>query len=214
MSEPMDYHKLKQEMREIQPIVSAYPEKLQPAVLQMLLGAYLGKDLSRAFGNVDVVPSPTTALPSMLDPEMAGTLPAPGPKEQATRKKSKGAGKGTTFKHLKELNTGFEDDPNSVFGYLARYKPKSNMEKNVVFVKYFTDEHPGVAITMDHIYTSFINSNSDLAKAPDASVRDCQKPRWGWLDASSMDDIKLTHNGIVKLQKMEKEAAATPKGDK
>lgn len=72
--------------------------------------------------------------------------------------------------------------------------PKSNLEKNVVFVYFLQKQAKEKKITKDHIYTCYKTVNEKTPTAFEQSLIDT-KMRKSWIDTTSLDDIKLTHIG-------------------
>lgn len=126
-------------------------------------------------------------------------------------KKKKGKAKAATKREsytAQDIKTGLPDEENSIFAYLERYKPTSNIEKNTVFVKYLQDIHPHTKITLNHIYTCYSNSGQKPAGALYASVTDTGKASkgYGFIDTSNVDNIRLVQKGEVLLHNLEQKA--------
>lgn len=123
------------------------------------------------------------------------------PKKKA---KARAASKKESYSFLKHLNTGPQGDADSIFGYIDDYKPKTTIEKNVVFMKYLQDQHAGEAITYDHIYTCYHNAGITLPKNLYESIKSTANASkgYGYIDRSNAEDLKLIYKAEVLLQKL------------
>ncbi len=129
------------------------------------------------------------------------------PAEKPAKKKA-ASGKKESYSLIKDLNTGMPEEKDSIFSYLDRYKPKSNIDTNVVIIKYLQDRHANLTVGLDHIYTCYSNAGLDLPKALHASIVDTGRADkgYGYIDCSSMNDIKVVLKGEILLQGLEKKA--------
>ena len=107
--------------------------------------------------------------------------------DKKTPPKRKHQGKGTynllDNSYFKKLKTFYDSK-----------SPKTNMEKNVVFVYFLQQQAKEKKITKDHIYTCYKTVNQKPPSAFEQSLIDT-KNRKSWIDTTSLDDIKLTHIG-------------------
>ncbi|MDB5491917.1 MAG: hypothetical protein JWO78_1766 [Micavibrio sp.] len=129
------------------------------------------------------------------------------PIEKAAKKKPT-SGKKESYSLVTSLNTGMPGTSDSLHAFLEKYQPKSNIDKNVVILKYLAEKHPAIKVTLDHLYTCYSHAGLDFPKALRASIVDTGRADkgYGYIDSSSLDDIKVVHKGEILLQSLEKKA--------
>ena len=101
---------------------------------------------------------------------------------------------------MKDLDLSPKGDTESLRDFYAHYLPKTNFEKNLIFV-YWLQQIAGMSgITEDHVFTCYRSIPG--IKAPVAlyqSLIDTSNRR-GWLNTTSTDDIKVTVPGMNYLE--------------
>ncbi len=97
------------------------------------------------------------------------------------------------------MNLTSTKDLESLKDFYSNYTTKSNTEKNLLFTYYLEYEMELTDITIDHLYTCYETVG---AKPPGAFVQGIHdaSSKKHWLDTSSLDDIKVTHNGRTHLK--------------
>jgi hypothetical protein len=134
-------------------------------------------------------------LPTVIEEE-------PRPKESITaapKKKRSGAGR-TTPSIVNNLDLSGGGKIKRLREFYAQFKPKSNFENNLIFIYYLAQEMGLSGVTVDHIFTCYRDIPG--LKAPTAlsqSLLDT-KHHHGWINTSSMGDIKLTIQGMNYLE--------------
>lgn len=121
-------------------------------------------------------------------------------KKKPKKKGEKGATGARTPNISSDLDLSGGKKGRSLRDFYSQYAPSSNLERNLVFI-YYLEHIAGIkAITIDHVFTCYRNIKK--LKAPVQlyqSLVDTRKLK-GWLDTSSIDDIKLTVPGINYLE--------------
>lgn len=85
--------------------------------------------------------------------------------------------------------------------YYDKMQPRSFVEKNLIFVAYLEDIAQLKGIGINQIYTCYAHVNSKFPIAFKQSIADTSSKRYGLLDTTSFDDIKLSIIGRNKLKK-------------
>lgn len=104
----------------------------------------------------------------------------------------------TTPTVLKNLDLGGGSNL-SLKEFFNKYIPKNNMERNLVFAYYLqhiVEEEP---ITLEHIFTCYRHMKLKSSKAIHQSLVDTSRIH-GWLDTSSMNDIKVPISGMNHIE--------------
>jgi hypothetical protein len=84
--------------------------------------------------------------------------------------------------------------------FYAKFEPKTNMERNLIFVYYLKQKLELETVTTDHVFTCYRDISG--IKAPEAlrqSLIDTASRR-GWLDTEDSDDIQITIPGVNYLE--------------
>lgn len=100
---------------------------------------------------------------------------------------------------VKELDLAAKGDKPSLKDFFARYKTSSNFERNLIFVYYLQNIVKVTPITSNHIFTCYRDVGTRVPGAFNQSLRDTASQK-GWIDTSSLDDIKLTTQGINYIE--------------
>lgn len=112
----------------------------------------------------------------------------------------------------KNLNLKAQDGKPSLRDFYAKYLPGSFLEKNLVFCYYLQQLLEISPINVDHVFTCYRDIKE--LKVPTAlaqSLKDTARYK-GWLDTSSLDDIKVPTAGTNFLeQDMNKAGAESEK---
>jgi hypothetical protein len=117
--------------------------------------------------------------------------------EEQPRRRGKGAGSGARESYI--LNKQLDLRANgkvSLKEFYDQKAPKTAVQRNAVFVYYLKKILEHSPITLHDIYTCY---SEVKVKAPDAfrqSIKDTSGSRYGYLDASNMDDIQIPLRGI------------------
>jgi hypothetical protein len=115
-----------------------------------------------------------------------------------TRRKSRG-GKETPSL-IRSLDLSARDGKPSLKDYYAGYKPGSNFERNLVFVYYLMHVREiAEPISADHVFTCYRHMGLKIPEAFNQSLWDTNSKK-GWLDTSSLENIKMTTLGINHIE--------------
>lgn len=83
--------------------------------------------------------------------------------------------------------------------FYAKYSPKNNYEKNLIFT-YWLKEIAGLSeVSEDHIFTCYRHVSVRTPSAFRQSLFDTSK-RKGWIDTADTDDLKVTISGVNHLE--------------
>ncbi len=97
----------------------------------------------------------------------------------------------------------------SLSDMVERLKPKSNFERNLIFVHYVSEVCGIESVTSDHVYTCYyVTAGMKIPAHLRQSLWDTSARR-GWLDTASLEDISITTPGINYLEH-DMSAGATP----
>ncbi len=100
---------------------------------------------------------------------------------------------------VKELDLAAKGDKPSLKDFYSGYNVRSNWERNLIFL-YYLETIPKIAsITTDHIFTCYRHVSAKIPKAFKQSLFDTASEK-GWIDTSSLDDIKLTTQGMNYME--------------
>ena len=146
-------------------------------------------------------------LEKVSSQETSSTSSASGKKK--TKKKGKKGTKGPRIpKYSKDLDLSGGKKGQRLRDFFSQFVTSSNFERNLVFVYYLKQVAGIEPITIDHIFTCYRNIKG--LKVPVSLVQSLIDTRMhkGWLDTSSLDNIKLTVPGMNYLEHDMKKAEA------
>jgi len=125
--------------------------------------------------------------------------PAAKPEKQATKKKRKAALVAPTHQMLNDLDLSGGKDNVSLRDFYDQYKAKSYLEKNLTFCYYLEHIINISPLTADHVFTCYRTLNIKAPKALHQSLKDTSRYK-GWLDTSSLEDIKTPIAGMNYIE--------------
>jgi hypothetical protein len=133
---------------------------------------------------------------SHAEPEGNASTGSQGAKRQAAERRSaSGSRRDRTPVFVKNLDLAPKGDRPGLKDFLKGYrKLTSSMEWNGLFVYYLARKVEVAPITMDHVYTCYKHVGERVPKVLTQSLWDTARKK-GTIDASSLDDIKLTTPG-------------------
>jgi hypothetical protein len=97
------------------------------------------------------------------------------------------------YQIVKDLNL-VPKGKQSLRDFISQFQPASNMEWNAVFVYYLESVVEIRPITPAHVFTCYRDAKLPIPKALPQSLIDTSS-RKGWLNTSTIDDIRLTVGG-------------------
>lgn len=100
---------------------------------------------------------------------------------------------------VKELNLAEQGDKPSLKDFYSEYTPSNNFERNLIFVYYLQNIAKLTAITTNHIFTCYRHVGVKIPGAFKQSLWDTASQK-GWIDTGSLEDIKLTTQGINYIE--------------
>lgn len=114
------------------------------------------------------------------------------PKRKA--RKGKRATRGQSLSIVKDLNLT-PKGKESLKDFYSKKSPETNLERNAAFVYYLREILGRTGITMNHVYTCYRALGLRLPGNIKQSITDSASGRYGYLDASKGEDIKMTSLG-------------------
>jgi len=177
-----EYKKLKTELKEIAKILKDYPESLQPQVFDMLTSQFLGD-------------SPIRKNPKVIEKSSTPkTNRKSTPKGKGSETKSKTSSK-QSFSIVKSLSLKGNSKVKSFKEFCELYDTKSGIKFNVVAVYYLKRILKEDNVGLDHIYTCYKEVGKKTPGNLKMSVYNCSGPKYGYLDASNVNDLKIPTSG-------------------
>lgn len=115
-------------------------------------------------------------------------------KRKTSGRNKGGAKRKESYSIVKSLDLSEKDGKKSLRDFFKEKTPSVALEKNAVFVYYLQKEAKITGITTDHIYSCYKDVKERVPKALKQSLLDTSSKK-GWIDTSSMNDIKITTSG-------------------
>lgn len=140
----------------------------------------------------------TADSPRRRPPPVVVQPPADGngaPPANKSRKKKVG-----TPQMVNDLNLSGVGGAPSLRDFYANYKSTTNFLRNVIFIYYLQNKLGLKAITVNHVFTCYRNIPG--VKIPGNLIQSLYdtKARQGWVDTTSLEDLKLTVHGVNHLE--------------
>jgi hypothetical protein len=108
---------------------------------------------------------------------------------------------------VKDLDLTGGKSHKSLRDFYKQYAPENNMENNLIFAYYLQHEIEFPRVTIDCIFTCYRNISSlKVPRALTQSLVDTAKHK-GWLDTSSLSDIKVPVAGMNYIEHDMKKAS-------
>lgn len=142
----------------------------------------------------DRISAISQVTPKKTNEKQAAKAEAPTPSKGKHRQLKKEA-----LSIVKDLNLAGQGDKPSLKDFFSNYKARSQWEKNVIFVYYLQNIAKVTPITTNHIYTCYRNVGTKIPGAFKQSLWDTASDK-GWIDTSSLENIKLTTQGINYIE--------------
>ena len=178
------YSEIKEELLQISNILKTFPELIQSKVYDLLISSYLGNKVSvEAIVKGQKEKVPDTDKKTITKKKTA--------KQKATTSKKQ------SFSIIKELNLRGGDHTQSFRNFIEEKNPSSAIEFNTASVYYLKEKLRLDNVSINHIYTCY----KEVKRKPPGdliqSVRDTSGTKYGYIDSSDSDDIKIPHRGIT-----------------
>lgn len=178
------YTEIKKELEEISKLIDAYPESLQTQVFELLINKYLGtKDISTV---------------TVKDKKTVGVKETK--KEVEKPKKSKVTKTRESYNIIKDLVLNGGKDYPSFIEFYEEKKPKSGIEFNAVAIYYLSKTLELTGITIEHVYTCYRKAGKKPPKWFRQSINDTSGSKYGYIDASNINDLKIPHSGVTFVE--------------
>ncbi len=143
-----------------------------------------------------------------ISKKTAGTK-TPGTKSEATiPKKKKGNVKSDEPKVDKTLDLSGVNQAPSLKDFVSQYQPKTNMERNVVFIGYLKDKMETDKVSMDHVWTCYHDLELNFPVSMKQSLYDTSSKK-SWINVPSLDDLSLSVQGNNWLRDKAKQAESS-----
>lgn len=138
------------------------------------------------------VATPSTNKAGSDAPKSAGNKSGGNSGSKATGTKKKAS----EPKVDKNLDLSGGAGKKSLNEFCAQYNMKTNMDRNVVFVAYLSDELELENVTISHVWSCYVHMKIKLPKDMAASLRDTGKDKFGArLNASLLENLSLSVPG-------------------
>lgn len=138
---------------------------------------------TRVLPKAPTVPKPKARKAPKQDPETQ-----PTPKGKGRKKKRPSP---SLVKDLDLRPNGKE----ALGDFFSRYEPKSNFEKNLIFIYWLREIADVPVINVNHVYTCYREIPVSAPKAFYQSLIDTSNKK-GWIDTADIADIKVTVGGV------------------
>lgn len=107
----------------------------------------------------------------------------------------------------KDLDLSGVNNISSLKDFYAQYSPKSNMEKNVVFIQYLKEQMEIEGVSLDHVWTCYYHMNMKYPGNPQQSLYDTSAK--GWVNVPSLEELSVSIHGKNWLrEQLNKDEAA------
>lgn len=170
-----EYTEIKSELNEIAEILSKFPEAIQPKVYDLLINSFMGKTASASTQT-------ETSIETKVKPEL---------KESKRKRKSSKE----SYTIDKNLNLKGGNGTISFEEFYDQKLPTSNIQFNAVATYYLQEIAKVSPINLSHIYTCYRNVGKKPPDKFQQSMWDTSGSRYGYIDTSDMNDIKIPHLG-------------------
>lgn len=176
-----DYDKLKLELKEIAKILKEFPEALQSEVFQILTSNFLENPLQKQ---------------KPKDSKAIGEKKAEVSAFKGSKSKNRTSGPTKqSYSIVKSLSLKGDSKIESFKDFCTNYDNNSGIKFTVLSVYYLSRILKISDIGLDHIYTCYKELGRKLPKNLKQNVYDCSGPRYGYLDASNINDLKIPTSG-------------------
>ena len=126
--------------------------------------------------------------------------------KKATKQKSSSAKLPTYLANFDFTPSGKE----SLKEFVAKYGPKSNLEKNLVFIQYLQNVTETSNISVNHVFSCYRHLNEKLPFFP-STLLDTKKLK-GWIETADLNNLLVVRAGWNHLQDMEQRVKAAANG--
>ena len=167
------YIEIKAELVQIAEVLKKYPESLHSEVFKLLIESYFENQPTSKQRNIK---------------EKIKVVKNQGTKKTNTRSKE-------SYTLVKDLNLRGGSSSDSFKNLYETKKPNSAIEFNAVAVYYLSEIIKISPITPDHIYTCYNEVNKRSPNALVQSLRDTSGKKYGYIDTSDTNNIKLPLRG-------------------
>jgi len=190
-----EYEELKKELKEIAQILKEYPESLQPDVFNLMSKAFMGNldfsESKKPAKNVEVVKE-------ISSPSKQKTTPIQNGNTTTTKKRTSSSK--DSYKIVKTLNLKGDSSNPSLQSFCEDKITTSSIKFNVVAAYYLKRILNIENVTPDHIYSCYKEMNIKLPTRLLQSLRDTAGSKYGYLDTSDINDIKVPVTGENYLE--------------
>ena len=182
-----DYKDLKKELIEIAKILKEYPESLQKDVFDILSSAFLGNDFT--------LQNPL-AVKTKKEVKHIPTPPKRKTTNQSSSTKSKRSSSKESYSIVKSLNLkGDKKKVPSLIDFCSDKDKGSAIKFNVLAVYYLKKFLKIEKVSIHHLYTCYKEVGQRVPVALKQSLWDTASSKYGYLDTSDTEDIKIPTSG-------------------
>jgi hypothetical protein len=175
----VSYDELKNELLNISKILHEFPDQIKTNVYNLLISQYIG----------------TAAEP--VSPEISQNITVVEKQKTAdvTKAKKNQSGK-ESYSIDKNLNLRGDGTQPSFKDFHSTKKPSNYTEFNAIAIYYLQKILGLSTITLDHVYTCYLEVNEKPAKAFKQSFTDTKNKK-GWIDIKADGTLEIPHRGVV-----------------
>jgi hypothetical protein len=92
--------------------------------------------------------------------------------------------------------------------FVVRYNPKTNLERNLVFIQFLQTITETPDINVNHVFSCYRHLNEKLPLFP-STLTDTKKLK-GWIETSDLNNLSVVRAGWNHLQDLEQKVKAEP----
>ncbi|PHQ57053.1 MAG: hypothetical protein COC16_02005 [Lutibacter sp.] len=186
-----EYEELKKELKEIAQILKEYPESLQSDVFNLMSKAYMGNlDFSEP---QKISIKEGEVVKEKNSPSKQKTTPVQKTNTKATKKRTSSSK--DSYKIVKPLNLKGDSNNPSLQKFCEDKITTSSIKFNVIAAYYLKRILNIENVSPDHIYSCYKEMSIKLPTRLLQSLRDTAGSKYGYLDTSDTNDIKVPVTG-------------------
>lgn len=184
-----EYEDLKKELIEIAKILKEYPEGLQSTVFGILSKTYIG--------DIKISDIKSLSESTKVDESQAKKTALKNPKSSSvsTSPKKKPSSLKDSYKIVKTLNLKGDNSNPSLQKFCEDKITDSSIKFNVVAAYYLKKILNIENVSPDHIYSCYKEMKIKVPTRLLQSLRDTAGPKYGYLDTSDINNIKVPVTG-------------------
>jgi len=181
----MEYTILKEKLSEISSIVAKFPESVQDKVFDLLITSLIKPDYIK-------IPKNTSSKKPANDNTK---------KKVSAKPKTSSARKKDSFTLLKDLDLSGKPLKTESFSDFVKHKKSTSHVQFITISVYYLAKIMNLEnITIDHVYTCYKNIGKRPPNNLAQSFKDASGKRYGYIDFSDRENIKIPHIGETLVE--------------